>query len=603
VSPPGSGGGDGRPLPRRRFGPSLREGGDGATFRLFAPGAGRCELLLEAGCSRAPCRVELSPAEGGFFEADVDGVGPGARYRFSRDGGTPLPDPASRFQPDGPFGASELVELERRWRDAGWGGPCAAEMVVYELHLGAFTEEGTWAAAAGRLDHLAGLGVTALEVMPVAAFPGRRNWGYDGTFHFAPFAGYGRPEELAAFVEACHDRGLSVILDLVTNHFGPEGNAMWGLAPAFFRPDRPTAWSAGLDWERRAVLDYFDEAAVLWIRDHHMDGLRLDAFHAVPAEHRAVHLASLVGAIDRALPRGRRAHVLLESRDNQTSLLELATERVEVTQLNFDHQRAAHVLLTGERHGEYSDFAEPEVELGRCLGEGFAFRSRYSRYNRRVLGEARGPARWDQVVSYLQNHDTSGNRCLGERLDHLVDDDRLRAATALLLLHPAIPFLFMGQEWSARTPFHFFTDLNPALGRAVDEGRRRLFREIDGAEELAAAPPCQDPAALSRSRLRWDEAAEPARAAHLELVRTLLGLRRELRPRMSPRIEETAVERRGRALLVTIGPAERDGAAHLLVANLEERPLELAAPGELLFGTRPPRPGLVPPLCTQLYRC
>jgi maltooligosyltrehalose trehalohydrolase len=584
-----------------RFGAQLT--GRGAHFRVWAPGARQVELCLDRGT------LSMTGSGDGFFELAVVDVAAGARYRYSRDGGDPLPDPASRSQPDGVHGASQLVDLDFPWTDDAWRGRLPEELAIYELHVGTFTDDGTYRGALQRLDHLAALGVTALEIMPLAAFPGARGWGYDGVFHFAPFAGYGRPADLQALVDGCHARGLAVILDVVTNHIGPEGNAMWTLAPDFFRPDRPTAWAAGHNWDADPVLRYFDEMAVFWATAYHVDGLRLDAFHAVPERVRHLHLRRMLDALDRALPQRRRFTVLLESVDNDASLLEHPSPRLHLCQLNFDFQRATHALLTGERHGEYSDFDHPEQELARCLRSGFTFLQRYSTYHRRVRGESTGPTSWDQVVSFLQNHDSIGNRYLGQRLDRLVDEDRLRAVTALLLLHPAIPFLFMGQEWGATTPYHFFVDLPPELAASVSAGRRRGFRELGAEGEAALAddverpPDCIEEESFRRVRLCWGELEEPAHQARLELVRQLLALRRELLPQIDRRVEAISVAQVDAVLAVRIG-ARAGGAPHLLLTNLGGSSIEDAAllpptDATLIFSTSPdPRS----PRSTQLYR-
>jgi malto-oligosyltrehalose trehalohydrolase len=548
----------------------------------------------------------MSPAGGGYFTCAVPEAAPGTRYLVRRDDDPPLPDPASRFQPDGVLGPSEIVDLSAYpWTDQAWRGHAPGDLVIYELHVGTFSPEGTYEGLRRRLDHLVELGVTAVELMPLAAFSGRHNWGYDGVFHFAPFCGYGRPGELQALVDACHARGLAVILDLVTNHFGPEGNAMWSMAPSFFRPDRPTAWSAGLNWDADPVLRYFDEAVTLWIRDYHLDGLRLDAFHAVPAGHRHRHLRSMIAAIEGVLPTHRRAFVLLESVDNQTSLLRCGTERVHVAQLNFDHQRATHALLTGELQREYADYAESSRELGRCLARGFAFVGRYSGYHQRVRGEAGAPpASWDQVVNFIQNHDTCGNRYLGQRLDELVQSDALlRAATALLLLHPAIPFLFMGQEWGARSRYHFFTDLPQELGEVTQAGRLKLFLETDPATCPERAPGCQDPAAFACSRLDWAELDDPRHRGQLAFTRELLELRRRIVTEASRSVEGTTVRRVGALFEVQIDAPVPGGPSLLLIANLECTAEALPEDrGELLFSTRPCDGTSLPPATTALFR-
>jgi malto-oligosyltrehalose trehalohydrolase len=568
------------------------------------------QLLLrpEAGEER---RFAMDPVGDGFFAVDVESAGPGADYLLARDDDHPLPDPASRFQPHGVHGASRLVDLEYPWTDLDWAGRPPEELSIYEIHVGTFTPAGTYRSLQDRLDYLADLGVSCLELMPLAAFPGRHNWGYDGVFHFAPFAGYGTPSELQALVDACHGRGIAVILDLVTNHFGPVGNAMWGLAPDFFRPDKPTAWSSGINWDAEPVLRYFDGCVRHWCLDYHLDGIRLDAFHAVPSEARERHLVRMVRALDRALGTGTRRQVLLllESVDNQVSLLRCATERVRVAQLNFDFQRSSHALLTTERHGEYSDFQRPALELGRCIEEGFAFRERRSAFHRRVRGEVETPESWDQVVNFIQNHDTCGNRYLGQRLDQLVDQDEpMRAATALLLLHPGIPFLFMGQEWGAATPFHFFIDFPEDLGRAAQQGRLGVFREMGpppwGGE---TAPGCQEESARRCSLLDWSELEQERHRSLLHLVRELLAVRRRVIPEMSRELTELSLKRGGACYLIQIAPRVPGKDSFLLAANLGQEPGEMPRLGpnpELIVSTRGASDNLLPlPRWTaRLYR-
>jgi malto-oligosyltrehalose trehalohydrolase len=549
----------------------------------------------------------------GVFERSGLEAPAGTRYGFCRDGGPLLPDPGSRFQPEGVFAASEVIDLRPgQGGTSGWAGLKREELVIYEIHVGTFTPEGTYAGLLTRLDHLRDLGISAIELMPLAHFAGGHGWGYDGVFHFAPFAPYGRPEELLHCIQACHERGLAVILDLVTNHFGPEGNALWTLAPDFFRPDRPTAWSAGMNWEAEAVMAYFSEAAVYWQQCYGIDGLRLDAFHAIPPQVRHRHLHHLITSLEQALPpEWPQFFILLESVDNQNSLLRCSTPRIKVAQINFDFQRATHALLTGEGHGEYADFSAPEVELGRSLAQGFAFSGRYSSYHRRVLGESgTRPPDWHSIVNFIQNHDTAGNRYWGQRLDALVDDpERLRAATALLLFHPALPFIFMGQEWGAQRPFFFFTDFPAALGQAVHEGRLRLFHERPpaGTEPPGTAPGCQHLEAFHQSKLDWNELHAPAHRDYLEFFREALALRRQLMPHLSARLEDTKVEQKGAQWLIELKAVQPEEPPALLAANLDrQRSLCLdMRHATLLYATQPlsttPQSTL-PPKTTALFR-
>ena len=351
------------------------------------------------------------------------------------------------------------------------------------------------------------------------------------------------------------------------------------------------------------MLAYFEEVAAFWARAYHVDGLRLDAFHAVPREVRALHLSRMLAAVERELGPGRRFTALLESVDNQSSLLDWDDRRVQVCQLDFDWQRASHALLTGEDHGEYRDYHPAEPELQRCLGTGFSFLSRFNAHHRRVIGEAAPPASWDAVVSYLQNHDTVGNRYLGQRLDRLVPAPALEAATALLLLHPALPMLFMGQEWSATTPFFFFTDLPEHLLPSVQSGRRAGFREVDPDRCTERAPGCAEEQSLVASRLRWDELPLRPHAERLAFVRELLQLRRRLLPRMSRRTADTQVLFDGRLFLVRIAARAPGDAALLLCANLQDRaaPLAQLSPGPLLYTSRPLAGVELPPWTTALF--
>lgn len=575
---------------------------DGARFSVWAPNANGVVLLLNPQ-SPKECLISLPPIGNGFFEQQVSDVSPGTRYFFSADGAPAIPDPASRFQPDGVFGASELIDLTFAWNDSHWWGLNPQELLIYELHVGTFSPEGTYAGIMQRLDHFLSLGVTALELMPLAAFPGRWNWGYDGVFHFAPFSGYGRPADLQALIDACHSRGIAVILDIVTNHFGPEGNAMWSLAPTFFRPHCPTAWSSGINWEAEPVLQYFDEIALFWAREYHLDGLRFDAFHAIPEPARRIHLNRMVAALDKELPAQRHFLVLLESVDNQVSLLNMSTSHIHVTQLNFDYQRATHALVTREAHGEYQDFAHrPEEELAQCLATGFAFKNRYSEYHRRIRGESARPSSWDSVVNFTQNHDTIGNRYRGQRLNRLTDSERLQVTTALLLLHPGIPFMFMGQEWNASTPFYFFVDFPDHLVSSIVAGRKRGFREVNWATCTDRSPSCEEEAAYIQSVLNWVEVEHHPHVDILKQVKGLVGLRKQVLPLMSRATNEVYLKREGAVYYLQINARQPEHPPFLLIANFSEKVLPIPEnAGSLIYSSKPAFSDQIPALCCQLY--
>jgi len=575
--------------------------GDGAVrFRLWAPAARRVELCLEAGPG-AGAELAMSRDPQGWFERVTSRAGAGSRYRYRIDGELRVPDPASRFQPDGVHEASEVVDPHAfDWPDGGWRGRPWHEAVIYELHVGAFA--GSHDGVARRLDHLAALGVTALELMPLAAFPGRRGWGYDGVAPFAPFAPYGRPEALKALVAAAHARGLMVLLDVVYNHFGPEGNYLHACAPQFFTERHHTPWGAALDFEGPGcgpVRAFFVHNALYWLEEYGLDGLRLDAVHAIHDASEPDLLSELAVAVAAGPGARRPVHLVLENDDNEASRLEGspgARARYRA-QWNDDLHHCLHVLLTGERDGYYADYAGDAGRLlARCLAEGFAYQGEPSAHRE---GAARGepsahlPA--TAFVGFLQNHDQVGNRALGERIGALAPAQALRAASAVLLLAPQVPLLFMGEEMAAATPFLFFCDFGPELARAVTDGRRREFARFErfaGEAGRAAIPDPNDPATFEASCLDWsclDGARGREHRERLEWYRELLRLRAR---HVTPRLDGAAGSARWQvnaagALVVEWTLAH--GARLSLTANLAAEPapiagLELPA-GEVILAT------------------
>jgi malto-oligosyltrehalose trehalohydrolase len=445
-----------------------------------------------------------------------------------------VPDPAARFQPGDVHGPSEVVDpLAYTWRDGGWAGLPPERLVFYELHVGTFTPEGTYAAVAAKLDHLVSLGVTALELMPLADFPGRRGWGYDGVLLFAPEAGYGRPEDLKALVDACHARGLAVFLDVVYNHFGPEGNYLHRYAPAFFTPRHRSLWGDGINYDgpgAEVVRAFMIHNALYWLEEYHLDGLRLDAVNAIVDDSAAHLLLDLGRAVADGPGRERPVHLVLENGANEARYLahEGGRRPLYQAQWNDDLHHALHVLLTGEAGGYYEDYQPPLPHLGRVLTEGFAFQGEPSSYRGDSRGEPSAHLPPTAFVGFLQNHDQIGNRAMGERITALAAPEAVRAATAVLLLAPALPLLFMGEEWGAPGPFLFFTDLGPDLGPAVAEGRRREFArfpEFASPEVRERIPDPQAETTRARSVLDWSRLAEPAHRAWLDFHRALLRLR------------------------------------------------------------------------------
>jgi maltooligosyltrehalose trehalohydrolase len=504
---------------------------DGSTrFRLWSPGADRVELWLE----EAKRAVPMPRDAGGWAEYVSREAPAGTRYRYRIDGEMLVPDPAARYQPGDVHGASEVVDpLAYAWRDGAWAGLPPERLVFYELHVGTFTPEGTYAAVAGKLDHLAALGVTAVELMPLADFPGRWGWGYDGVLLFAPESRYGRPEDLKALVDACHARGLAVFLDVVYNHFGPEGNYLHRYAPAFFTPHHRSLWGDGINYDgpgAEIVRSFMIHNTLYWLEEFHLDGLRLDAVNAIVDDSAAHLLVELGRAVAEGPGRERPVHLVLENGANEARYLERAAGRRPLyqAQWNDDVHHALHVPLTGESGGYYEDYQPPLPHLGRCLTEGFAFQGERSRYRGDLRGEPSGHLPPTAFVSFLQNHDQVGNRALGERITALGPPEAVRALTAVLLLSPALPLLFMGQEWGADEPFLFFSDLGPDLGPGVAEGRRREFARFPEFADPVVRERIPDPQAettRARSVLDWSRLAEPEHQAWLALHQTLLHLR------------------------------------------------------------------------------
>jgi maltooligosyltrehalose trehalohydrolase len=575
------------------FGAALRA--DGSTrFRLWAPGARRVDVAV------ARRDVPMRALDDGWFEAVAPDAPAGTRYAFRIDGGPTVPDPASRWNPEDVHAPSAVVDpLAFDWRDAGWAGRAWEEAVLYELHVGTFTDEGTFAAAAERLDDLAALGITAIELMPVADFPGRRNWGYDGVLPFAPDASYGTPDDLKRLVEAAHRLGLMMLLDVVYNHFGPEGNYLHLYAPQFFNPAHQTPWGAAIDFDgerARTVREFFVHNALFWLEEYGFDGLRLDAVHAIADDSEIDIVAELAEAVRAGPGRARHVHLVLENDANQARYLardEAGRPRLATAQWNDDVHHAAHVLLTGERDGYYADYAErPLWRLGRCLAEGFGYQGEVSHYRGgRPRGEPSTALPAAAFVNFLQTHDQVGNRALGERIGALAPQPALDAVLACILLAPAPPMLFMGEEFDASTPFLFFCDFGPELAAAVATGRREEFKRFERFRDpaaRAAIPDPNDPQTFERSKLAWAERERGAHRRRLEFCQRLLRLRRE---HIAPRLagmrragEFDCTAPGGLAARWTLG----DGTRLHLLANLADRPADLALPpGRVLFATEP----------------
>jgi maltooligosyltrehalose trehalohydrolase len=564
------------------FGAEVRA--DGTTrFRLWAPAARRVDLELTAPAGRVD--LPMTPLAGGWHERVVGGAPAGSRYAYRIDDRLVVPDPASRANPDDADAPSMVVDPEAYdWHDDDWRGRRWDEAVIYELHVGAFTPQGTFAGAAARLAHLAALGVTAIELMPLGDFPGRRNWGYDGVLPFAPDAAYGTPEDLKRLVASAHAHGIMVLVDVVYNHFGPQGNYLAAYAPGFFDRDRPTPWGDAIDFSggaNRPVREFFVHNALYWIEEFHVDGLRLDAVHAIFDDSSPDILDEIATAVHDGPGRERAVHLVLENHHNAAHRLGQGPARYDA-QWNDDIHHALHVILTGETDGYYSDYArDPVALLGRCLAEGFAYQGEPSAYaGGTPRGEPSAHLPPQCFVAFLQNHDQIGNRAFGDRLAGLASPAALRAATEILLLAPQPPLLFMGEEWGARAPFAFFCDFSGDLAEAVTEGRRREFARFERFRDPAARAAIPDPCAESTFRaakLDWSELALPDAAATLRHCRELLRLRRErVVPLLGAGVPQASFTRVGEAGL-GVRWRWQGRPAYRLRANLGPHPLAFGA--------------------------
>ena len=525
------------------FGAQLQPEG-GTRFRLWAPGARQVDLQLHgAGGDQF---IPMQALEGGWYEHVAAQAPAGQLYRFRIDQGLSVPDPASRLNPEDVHGPSQVVDPRSfDWPDEKWQGRPWEEAVIYELHIGTFTEQGGFAGVESRLDYLADLGVTALELMPVADFPGKRNWGYDGVLLFAPDTSYGKPEDLKRLISAAHARGLMVFMDVVYNHFGPEGNYLHAYAPQFFNEAKHTPWGAALNFDAEhgeVVRQFFLHNALYWIEEYHLDGLRLDAVHAIIDGSLPGFIAELGDAVRKGPGARRHVHLILENDHNLARHLmrDEASLPIKATaQWNDDLHHAIHVLATGERDGYYIDYSErPLWYLGRSLAEGFGYQGEASATRDGFLrGEPSGDLPPTAFVSFLQTHDQVGNRAMGERIGMLAPAEAMRIAVASLLLCPHTPMLFMGEEFGASAPFLFFCDFGPELADAVREGRRAEFGRFEKFSDPHAREAIPDPNAVQtfeQSKLHWPEVGEPGHKEWHDLYRELLHLRRtHLRPRLA----------------------------------------------------------------------
>ncbi|NEU11747.1 malto-oligosyltrehalose trehalohydrolase [Methylobacterium sp. BTF04] len=506
---------------------------DGARFALWAPTAKDVTLVVDG-------TDHVIPEVGdGWRRLTLPGVHAGARYGYRIDGDLVVPDPASRFQPDDVSGLSEVIDARAYgWSDHEWAGRPWEETVLYELHVGTATPEGTYAALEGKLEDLRDLGITAIELLPLADFKGTRNWGYDGVLPFAPDAAYGRPDDLKHLIDKAHSLGLMVFLDAVYNHFGPAGNYLNAYAKTFFTERHQTPWGAGINFDGetsgRVVRDFFIENSLYWLEEYRFDGIRFDAVHAILDDSDKHFIGELAETIRARLP-GRHIHLVLENEANQARWLERGPDGKALqhdAQWADDLHHCWHVLLTGEDAGYYASFADKPVDhLARCLSEGFAYQGEpFPSLDNHPRGESSGHLPPSAFVTFLQNHDQVGNRALGERLNALSDPAKLALARAGLLLSPQIPMLWMGEEWSATAPFLFFVDFAPdaELNKAVREGRRREFKSFAAfADDTSVIPDPTEAKTFADSRIDWSERERAPHRAVLADTRNLLQIRHQ----------------------------------------------------------------------------
>ncbi len=579
--------------------------GGGVHFRVFAPKRRRVAVVLVDSIERER-ESELQREPTGHFSGFVPGLAAGARYRLRLDGErATYPDPASRFQPDGPHGASEIVDPAAfRWTDGTHAGVSLAGGAIYELHVGTFTREGTWAAAARELEWLARLGVSVVEMMPVADFPGRFGWGYDGVSLFAPCRLYGAPDDLRRFVDRAHALGLSVILDVVYNHLGPSGNYLHAFSDAYFTDRYANEWGEALDFdgpESAGTRELFLSNARYWIDEFHLDGLRLDATQSI-FDRSARHLLLEVGAAVRAAARGRETLVVAENEPQDARLVRPEPAGYALDALwNDDFHHAARVALTGRTEAYYSDYRGTPQELVASIVRGFLYQGQHYSWQRKRRGTPSLDLLPRQLVHYLENHDQVANSARGARLASLSCDGRLRAMTALLLLGPATPMLFQGQEFASSAPFLFFADHEPATASLVRSGRGEFLAQFPSLATQEGHALLADPgSAETFERCKLDPSERVTNAEAVALHRELLALRRR-----DPVFAGGAIGRDGAVLAEEAFAIRLFGGAgddRLLLVNLgRERTLEVVpepllapparGPWELVWSSEEPRYG------------
>jgi malto-oligosyltrehalose trehalohydrolase len=516
------------------FGAEVLQKG-GVRFRLWAPSVKKVDLCINNDV------IPMNFLGDGWFQLILYEVNPGILYMYMINSKLEVPDPASRYQPGDVHGPSEVIAPSSfEWKDADWKGRPWEEIIFYELHVGTFSYKGTFKGVCSYLDYLVDLGVTAIELMPIADFPGKRNWGYDGVLLFAPDSCYGHPNDLKSLIQIAHQKGLAVFLDVVYNHFGPEGNYLHVYAKdTFFTNIHQTPWGMAINFDgenSRTVRDFFIHNALYWLEEYHIDGLRLDAVHAIKDDSKPDILEELAQKVRQVMQKqNRHVHLLLENDHNAAHYLKRDSHGQPVwytAQWNDDIHHAIHCLITGESEGYYRDYANnPALHLSRCLAEGFAYQGEPSSYRSGIKrGEPTTGLPPAAFVSFLQNHDQVGNRAFGERITELAEKQAIKAALSVLLLAPFPPLLFMGEEFGCRRPFLFFCDFSPELSIIVSNGRRKefsKFKEFQEADARERIPDPSDPATFKDAILDWDCLEQSLHKEWLYFYKILLNLRRQ----------------------------------------------------------------------------
>jgi maltooligosyltrehalose trehalohydrolase len=504
-----------------------------AHVRVWAPEARSIDLVLESTKGSSP-RLPLKSTGDGYFTGRFPEIPAGTQYRFLVDGDRALPDPASRFQPEGVHGPSQVVDpAQFAWTDATWTGLSMEDLILYELHVGTFSPEGTFNGVRKKLQHLQSLGITAIELMPVADFPGDRGWGYDGVDLFAPARCYGTPDDLRQLVDDAHTMNIGVFLDIVYNHLGPEGAYLGAFSPYYFSSRHKSPWGDAVNLDNthcRPVRDFFIENALHWIHEYHIDGLRLDATHAMVDDSATHFLQELTEKVNTSLRQERKVLLIAEDDRNLAKLIQPVDQGGYgldgVWADDFHHQ--IRRMLAGDDDGYFQDFTGDTEDLAQTIRQGWFYTGQKSAFRKTPRGTPTTGIPPQKFVHCIQNHDQVGNRALGDRLNATLDPAAFRAVSALLLLSPATPLIFMGQEWGASAPFCYFTDHPEALGKSVTEGRRNEFRHFKAFSDPESRKTIPDPQALStflNCKLNWDESNREPHAGTLRLYRELLKLR------------------------------------------------------------------------------